>query len=127
MAYARVSLTLPKALLAAADRRAKELDRSRSWLIADALTAYLAIPATAGRAVSARESRPPVYAGSPGLGEQRLDQLRSDLRLTPEQRVLEAERTTQATATPPARWTGVLTFDRFEDYLRWKRREAAGG
>jgi hypothetical protein len=123
MACARVSLTLPKALLAAADRRAKELDRSRSWLIADALTAYLAIPA---RAV-VRESTPPPYAGTPGLGEQRLDQLRSDLRLTPEQRVLEAERTVQAAATPPARWTGVLTFDRFEDYLTWKRREATGG
>lgn len=127
MAYARVSLTLPKALLAAVDRRAKELDRSRSWLIAAALTAYLAIPAAAGRAASVRESRPPAYGVSPGLGEQRLDQLRSDLSLTPEQRVLEAERTAQAAVAPPTRWTGVLTFDRFEDYLMWKRREAAGG
>ena len=46
MAFARIAITLPKDVLAAADRRAKELDRSRSRLIVDAIRAYLASPST---------------------------------------------------------------------------------
>ncbi len=37
MPKARVTITIPEELLAAADRRARELDRSRSWVIADTL------------------------------------------------------------------------------------------
>lgn len=125
MAYARISVTVPKAVLAATDRRARELGRSRSWVVAEALIAYVA-PAAGD--VSAKRVRelPATYAVRPGLGDQRLAQLESDLALTPEQRVLEAERTALAVPAPEARWTGVLTFDRFEDYLAWKRREAIG-
>jgi hypothetical protein len=126
VAYARISLTLPKALLAAADRRARELDRSRSWLIADALAAYLKA-APAGQRGQVREAATVPYAARIGLGEQRLAQLRADLALTPEARVREAEATSRQGPPRSARWTGVLTFDRFEDYLAWKRREAAGG
>ena len=126
MPYARISVTLPKALLAAADRRAKQLDRSRSWLIADALGASLAAAPGGGGPPRVREALPSSYATTPGLGEQRLAQLRSDLALTPEQRVLEAEQTARAVPPVEAPWTGVLIFDRFEDYLAWKRREAIG-
>jgi hypothetical protein len=125
LAYARISITLPEDLLASVDRCARGLDRSRSWLISDALTAYLA-----GRAARVDRDRlreaDSLYHASPGLGEQRLVQLRADLALTPEQRVLEAERTARARSTLAPRWVGLLTFDRFEDYLDWKRREAAG-
>ena len=44
MPFARIAITLPKDLLAATDRRAKELDRSRSRVIAEALRAYVARP-----------------------------------------------------------------------------------
>lgn len=125
MAYARISVTIPKGVLTAADRRARELGRSRSWVVAEALGAWLTreAPTSAGKRV--RET-PPVYAAHPGLGEQRLAQLEHDLALTPEQRVIEAERTARVAPALTTRWTGVLTFDRFEDYLRWKQREAAG-
>src|SRR5881397_3956852 len=42
MAFTRISITLPRDVLAAADRRARALDRSRSWLIVEAIRAYLA-------------------------------------------------------------------------------------
>ncbi|MGH7528616.1 MAG: ribbon-helix-helix domain-containing protein, partial [Gemmatimonadales bacterium] len=38
--YARVSITLPREVLAAADRHARELDRPRSWVIAEAVRSY---------------------------------------------------------------------------------------
>jgi hypothetical protein len=126
LSYARISITLPEELLAEADRCAKELDRSRSWVVSDALTAYLAGRAARADRDRVREAPSPAYSAASGLGEQRLSQLRADLALTPEQRVLEAERTARAWSTAAPRWAGVLTFDRFEDYLAWKRREAAG-
>ena len=63
-----------------------------------------------------------------GLGELRAAQLEADLRLTPEERVIDAERTLQVDTV--RRGSGkphqdrVLTFDRYESYLDWKRREA---
>jgi hypothetical protein len=124
VAYARISVTLPKEILAAADRRAKQLDRSRSWVIAEALRQWEAGSAPAGAAAAAREPAP-AYETKPGLGEQRQAQLRADLALTPEQRVIQAERTTTAVPASDQRWSGILTFHRFEDYLAWKRREVA--
>ena len=114
----RVTITLPADLLVSADQRARRLDRSRSWVAAEALRSYLAAPAV-------RKPKTHPYGRSPGLGEYRLGQLEADLALTPEQRVREAERTAREAevtrGTPPGR--GVRSFDRYEEYLEWKRRE----
>lgn len=118
MAYARISITLPHDLLAAADRRARELDRARSWVLAEALRRYL-------DAATREPSAPPYGVASQGLGPYRLEQLKADLALTPEQRVLAASRSAEVARlrrTSPAR-TQVIQFDRYEDYLDWKRRE----
>lgn len=120
MAYTRISITLPGDVLAAADRHAKALDRSRSWLIVEAIRTYLAAPS------QVREAQAPYVAPSPGLGAQRLAQLQADLRLTPEQRVRAAESTSRLGAlVSPARGPSqrVLSFDRYEDYVDWKRTE----
>ena len=45
MALKRISITLPKDVLDAADKRARALDRSRSWVIVEAIRAYVAAPA----------------------------------------------------------------------------------
>jgi hypothetical protein len=115
---ARVTITVPADLLASADARARRLDRSRSWVVAEALRGYLATAAV-------REPATIAYGPSPGLGTYRLQQLQADLALTPEQRVREAERTAREAAlvrgTPRGR--GLRFFDRYEDYLEWKRRE----
>lgn len=77
--YARIAITLPPRDLAAADRLARLQDRSRSWIIAEAVRRYAA-------AAEAPASRP-------GLGGYRRDQLIRDLALTPDGRVRAAEET----------------------------------
>jgi hypothetical protein len=60
------------------------------------------------------------------LGASRLDQLRRDLALTPEERVRAAEETLRLTQLQHGpRPQQVLAFDRYEDYLDWKRRQDA--
>jgi len=124
MALTRISITLPRDVLAAADRRARSLDRSRSWLIVEAIRAYLAGSPSQGREPAAT----PYGVTSPGLGPLRLAQLESDLRLTPERRIRAAEETARlgervrGTRGRPDR---ILSFDRYEDYVDWKRKEHA--
>jgi len=126
MPLTRISITVPKDLVTAADRRARELDRSRSWVVSEALRAWLRGRGPAAgepeplRTTPVRE-RPATYAA--GLGEYRLAQLEADLALTPEQRVREAERTAQEAERAAGRRPAdqLVTFDRYEDYLQWKR------
>ena len=117
----RITVTLPRDLVARADARARQLDRPRSWVVAEALRSYL------GTFVVREPAPPPSRAtASAGVGESRLQQLAADLSLTPEQRVREAERVARETELVRGvpRGRGVHFFDRFEDYLEWKRREA---
>lgn len=112
----RITITIPRDLVQAADERAKRLDRSRSWVLVEALRRYLRGPAVVSE---------PAVAYRAGIGSYRRRQLEADLRLTPEQRVREAERT--ARSIPPAhhgRRDQLLTFDSFESYLDWQREEA---
>lgn len=108
--YARIAITLPAEDLAIADQVAREQQRSRSWVIAEAIRRYAAA----------------LPRGS-GLGETRRAQLLADLRLTPEERVRAAEETARVSflLRPPA-GKRVIAFDRYEDYLDWKRREDRG-
>ena len=113
----RITITLPKDVLAAADARAKHLDRSRSWVVAEALRRSLHQSVVSEPVVPSAAAR--------RLDEYRRAQLESDLALSPEQRVLEAEHTAREAelvhgVTPGA---GVRFFDRYEDYLAWKRHE----
>jgi hypothetical protein len=129
MPLARISITVPKALVAAADRQARALARSRSWVLAEALRGYLAGAVGAARAgapvAAVREPALVPYATlpKPGLGDYRLGQLQADLRLSPEERVRAAEDTARAVpgARTRPRYRQVLQFDRFEDFLAWKR------
>jgi hypothetical protein len=107
---ARISLTIPPDVLRRADRIAKREGRSRSWVLTDAV----------------RRLAEPTAAGLPRLDDSRRGQLRADLALSPTERVLAAERTAREA---PVRRFGALfvTFDRFEDYLEWKRCEAVAG
>lgn len=128
---ARISVTLPPELVEAADARAQALDRSRSWVVAEALRRYLAagpgeeLAGARSRALHVAEPAAPAYGG-PGLGEYRLGQLEADLALTPEERVREAEETARVTESLSSgcRSQRILFFDRYGDYLEWKRREA---
>ncbi len=129
MALERISVTIPVTVLAAATSRARELGRSRSWLVVEALRRFLG--SGAGQAASTdiplvvREPTPPSYAPTdPGrLGEYRLSQLESDLALSTDDRVRQAERTALVARLRRTAWrrNRLLTFDRYEDYLDWDR------
>jgi hypothetical protein len=120
MSSARVTITVPADLVQAADRRARVLGRSRSWVFSEALRTHLG----AGAVGTTVHEPAAVYAV--GLGPSRRAQLQADLALTPEERVEAAERT--ALVSTLRRRTGarqqVLTFDRLEDFMAWERREA---
>lgn len=117
--FARIAITLPPEDLAAADALARRHDRSRSWVVAEAIRRY-----------AAEQAADPIGNAShdhAGLGPSRHAQLLADLRLTPEQRVRAAEETARVTVLRrPAAAKRVLAFDRYEDYLAWKRRQASG-
>jgi hypothetical protein len=111
----RITITIPQDLVAAADQKALTLDRSRSWVLVEALRQYLRTP---GRVSE------PGATYSVGIGPYRQSQLEADIALTPEQRVREAERT--ARSVPSAHQSGpnqFLSFDSYESYLDWKRRQ----
>lgn len=112
----RITITLPRDLLAAADARARQLDRSRSWVVADALRNSVA---------AHRVSEPAPLPYGTRLDEYRRAQLQADLALTPEERVLEAERTAREAelVRGVSSGAGVRFFDRYEDYIKWKRRD----
>jgi predicted transcriptional regulator len=121
MATTRITITIPEALVEAADRRARTLGRSRSWVLTDALRAYVG----GGRAATTTVREPPATY-TPGLGASRLTQLEADLALSPEERVLAAEQSMLVPALRRRRGARrqVITFDRFEDFMAWERREA---
>ncbi len=100
--YARIAITLPEADLAAADRLAKAQDRSRSWIIAEAVRRF---------AESRRQPQ-----GQNDLGDSRRAQLQRDLALTPEQRVREGEQTSRI--SEQAKATRTFSYDEF---VAWRR------
>ena len=128
MALARISITLPRDVLAAADRRARALDRSRSWLIVEALRTYLATPAGSA-SVGGRESDTPVYAVRE-VADARRQHLAADLKRSPAERLQRAEqlaRLARQVRPRGGRRQQVIGFDSYEDFYEWKKAHLAGG
>lgn len=110
----RISMTIPPDVLRRADRIAKIEGRSRSWVLSEAVR-QLGEPAAEG----------PSEATVPRLDASRRAQLRADLALSPTERVLAAERT--AREVPAPRYGALfVSFERYEDFLEWKRAESLG-
>ncbi|HMA39765.1 MAG TPA: ribbon-helix-helix protein, CopG family [Gemmatimonadales bacterium] len=112
---ARVTITLPSDLLAAADARARQLDRSRSRVVVEALRTYLA----------ARVVREPgvAYAGRE-VAEARRLHLATELRLPPAERLRRAEELGRLGRAAQRRRPRqqIIGFDTYEDYYEWKRK-----
>lgn len=125
-ALERISMTIPPDTLRRADRLARQADRSRSWVIAEALRRFeLPAPPTDRPAAAAGGSAARVDSAKPRLDPSRRAQLQADLRLTPTERVLAAERT--AREVPRRRFAALYVgFERVEDYLEWKKLEDLG-
>jgi predicted transcriptional regulator len=110
----RVTVTLPKDVLAAADARAEQLDRSRSWVVAESLRAYVA---------RAGVREPVVAYGAREVAEARRVHLATDLRLSPEERLRRAEELGRIarSAQNRGRRSQIIGFDNYEDYYEWKK------
>jgi hypothetical protein len=92
--------------------------------VAEALRHYLAgLRGTTDESARQGQVREPPAPYLPGLGDYRADQLDADLALTPEQRVRAAEESARLSDLKRPRWRAqrLLVFERYEDYLAWKR------
>ena len=89
MALTRITITLPAGLVRAADQAARAQDRSRSWVVADALKRGLATPATQVREVAVAPYR--AAADAAAFEAIRLQHLATDLELTPSERLHRVE------------------------------------
>ena len=116
---ARISVTLPQEVLEAADRRAEELDRPRSWVVAEALRSFVS---------AVREPASPAYA-TEAVADARRRHIAADLRLSPEERLRRAAELAHLSKLAGQRRAGgrrqVIGFDTYEDYYRWKRARLA--
>jgi len=111
--FAKIAITLPTEDLASADRLAAEQDRSRSWIIAEALRQYVARASPPGQQVA--------------LDDSRHEQLRRDMTLTPLERIQAAEATLRIVGRSPAAPSEnePLFFEDFDAFLAWNRERAA--
>ncbi len=126
----RITITLPPDLIIAAERRAEELDRSRSWVVAEALRAHLApgeglTPSPPGGAVA--EAPAAAYAAAE-LAEARRSRLRAEVALPPEERLRRAEELGRLArrAQPRGPRSVIIIFDSYEDYYEWRKSRLIG-
>jgi len=128
--FARISITLPRELLVAADRRARELDRPRSWIVAEALRRYLGGGGDEGTGSATRvsEPTPPSYAAE-AVKEARRRHLIADLALSPTERLRRAEELLRLAwrVHGRRRRPQVIGFDSYEDFYEWKKKALRGG
>ncbi len=127
MPYARISITLPRQLVTAADKRARALDRSRSWLVAEALRRYLGKFETA--ASPGRVSEPAAGAhAAREVAEARLQHFAADLKLPAAERLRRAEELGRLARRfqPRGRRQQIIGFDSYEDFYQWKKAHLVG-
>ncbi|MFQ5705082.1 MAG: CopG family ribbon-helix-helix protein [Gemmatimonadales bacterium] len=136
MPLKRISITIPESVVNQADERARALDRSRSWLVVEALRRYLARPLPEGRGQTVVQETPaspysvcqPVdVAGE--IAAARVHRLRAELRLAPEERLGRAEQLGRLgrEAQQKSPRLQVIGFSSYDDYYEWKRAQLIGG
>lgn len=133
MTLTRISLTIAPSLVSALDRKARELDRSRSWLIAEAVRRFLEATAPpsipAKRPAAVREPGPPPYAAAE-VAAARRRHLQNDVALPPAERLRRAEELGRL-ARQAQHWRKgarhqVIGFDTYQDYYQWKKGRLVG-
>jgi predicted transcriptional regulator len=116
--YARISITLPREVLAAADSQAKALDRPRSWVVAEATRSYRG-------AVPDQTAAP---SAAPEVAAARRQHLLADLRRSPEERLrMAAGLLRLAPGVGGRRRAQIIGFDSLEDFAAWKRARRVEG
>lgn len=119
--FARIAITLPEKDLVAADRLARRHDRSRSWIVAEAIRRYAVSDEAAHGPTGTTAIAVMAHPAAQGIGDSRRAQLIGDLALTPEARVRAAEETLRMTEPrSKSRTHQLVAFERYEDFLDWK-------
>lgn len=122
----RISMTIPPEVLRKADQLATAWDRSRSWVIAEAIRRMGSAPDPAAT-LSAFVAEPAVepYLAS-AAREARTRHLTHALSLSPTVRLHQAEALAgMARRTRPPRLQ-IIGFDSLEDFGQWKKARRAG-
>jgi len=112
--FARIAVTLPPETLRAADELAALQDRSRSWIVSEAIRQYAA----------AQREATKVTEPAAQLGPSRMEQLRRDLALSPEARILESEELV-AVGGAVAERAVPRSFPSYDAFLTWRRQRDA--
>lgn len=112
--FARIAITLPPETLRAADELAARHDRSRSWIVAEAIRQYAA----------SQKGGPPGDEHATRLGRSRMEQLRRDVALSPEERVLASEDIVTVDGAPGAP-VPPRSFPSYDDFIAWRREREA--
>ena len=131
----RITITIPRELIEAADAKARNLDRSRSWVLVEALRQYLRGPS---RPLAVREPVAPPHGtvatpttepaasvdAASEIAESRRRRLRAELALPPLERLQRAEELARLgqPANLPRASLQVIGFDNYEDYYEWKKK-----
>lgn len=128
----RITITIPEELVKAADARAKALDRSRSWILVEALRQYLSAldsartvrEPTAPPLEDAKTRTPTPVDAAAEVAESRRHRLRAEMALPPLERLRRAEELARLGQSSPQRRAGaqVIGFDSYEDYYEWKKK-----
>jgi len=124
---------MPSEVLAEADRMARELGRSRSWVVAEAVRRFAEPfpPDYAAGSKTPRRVREPTtveYASAEvAAGRSRL--IERNVRMSPADRLRQAQELVRLARTvhPRAVRDRIIAFHRLEDYLAWKKIDRAGG
>ena len=125
MPLQRITITIPKDVLETADRRARELDRSRSWILAEAVRRY-GETTTEHRSV-VREPPTIAYAASE-VADARRRHLRAEAALPPGERLRRAEELGRMARQAQSRGQReqVIGFESYEDFYEWKKHRLIG-
>ena len=120
MALTRITITIPADLVRAADKAARGQDRSRSWVVADALRRELG--ATTRRV---REETAAPYTATPhaeAFAAARTRHLAADLKLTPSERARRADSMGDLAESRELRPTRdqVISFASYDEFYAWK-------
>ena len=117
----RITITLPRDLLAAADARARRLDRSRSWVVVEALRAFVTTESAVVR-------EPVAGYAVQEVADARRRHLATDLRLSPAERLRRAEELGRLARAAQRRRPRqqIIAFDSYEDYYEWRKTRLIG-
>ncbi|MBL8987988.1 MAG: hypothetical protein JNJ80_17075 [Gemmatimonadetes bacterium] len=125
----RISMTIPADVLWQADQLAHLWNRSRSWVISEAVRRLAAEPVTAMPGLGlVAEAAVPTSEAVAAVAEGRMAQIRASLALSPADRLQRAESLVSLSRAvhPRARRNQVIGFDTLEDFALWKKARRAG-